>query len=383
MSVKTMRRKVSYSLILLVFSLALFVFSSYAYFTNMWEESFSGEMGIVDVSLDAYFETVTSSTNLNTASDVAFSGHTISSTNIDLSVYTDGNTIRVDNSTSNDGYYTVSGTPSATDLIVVETFPNNESDGATIYIDEVTVVNFSANEVVIASSNEFTGTDIGFVSSSKTITSSTTDLSVYTDGDTIRIVGSTLNDGHYTVSGTPSSTALIVVEALSNESAGASITIDEVVTKPGVYYVNVISAGNESFFEDFRLIVNVYSNIDTYLRVKIYEQLTLTYDDYQGNVTELAILYDGYMPFKYNTTNWYDNRTNDNYLYYNVPVQRIDVSTPTELPLISSYYSAQNYETSPPGYSLQIAFSIEAVQVDGGPEGVWDLTVTPWDGLQW
>ena len=97
----------------------------------------------------------------------------------------------------------------------------------------------------------------------------------------------------------------------------------------------------------------------------------------------MSILFDGYMPFKYNATNWYDNRTNDNYMYYKIPVERINETTPTELPLISEYFSTQDYETSSPGYSLQIAFSIEAVQIDGGPEEVWDKTTKPWDGLSW
>ncbi len=382
MSVKTMRRRVIYSLILLVFSLALFVFSSYAYFTNMFEEAFYGEMGIVDVSLDAYFETVTQSTNVSTSDDVSFDTHTISSVNIDLSVYADGVTIRIDNSSYNEGYFTVSGTATANTLVVLEDL-TLEAAGQVVNIDQVLLDIFEANEVVIESSNEYSGTDIAFVSSTNTITSSSTDLSVYGDEDTIRIVGSTSNDGHYTVSGTPTSTSLVVEETLENETAGASITIDEVITKPGVYYVNIVSSGNESFFEDFRLIVNVYSSLGTYLRVKMYEQLTLTYTDYQGNVTELSILFDGYMPFKYNTTNWYDNRTNDNYLYYRLPVERIDDSTPMELPLISEYYSDQDYETSPPGYSLQIAFSIEAVQVDGGPEEVWDLVTKPWNSSSW
>jgi hypothetical protein len=382
MGVNTMRKKVIYSSILLVFSLALFVFSTYAYFTNSYSEAFSGEMGIVDVSLDAYFETVTQSTNVSSGSDVSFDTHTISSVTVDLSVYSSGAIIRIDNSTSNEGYFTVSGTPTANTLVVLEDL-TLEAAGQLVNIDQVVLEIIEANEIVIQSSNEFTGTDIAFVNLSKTITSSSTDLSVYGDGDTIRIVGSTSNDGHYTVSGTPTTTALVVVEALTDESIGASITIDEVITKPGVYYVNIVSSGNESFFEDFRLIVNVYSSLGTYLRVKMYEQLTLTYTDYQGNVTELSILFDGYMPFKYNTTNWYDNRTNDNYLYYKSPVERINDSTPTELPLISEYFSDQDYETSSPGYSLQIAFSIEAVQVDGGPEEVWDLGTKPWDSSSW
>jgi hypothetical protein len=380
MIVKTMRRKVLYSFILLVFSLALFVFSSYAYFTNMFSEAFSGEMGMVDVNLNAYFEVVTSSTNEGQGSDVSFtsSTKTIASVSIDLSVYSNGDTIRVDDSSDNDGYYTVSGTPSSNALIVLETLID-ESVGSLITIDEVVVENIEANEVVISSTNELTGTDIAFVSTSKTITSSTTDLSVYSDGDIIRIVGSVSNDGHLIVSGTPTSTALVVEEALTNESAGASITLDKVITKPGVYFVNIVSQSNESFFEDFRIIIDVYSNVDTYIRMKVYEQLTLKYTDYQGDVTELSVLFDGYMPFDYDS-NWYDNRTLDNYVYYDSAIQRIDETTPLEVSLISSYFSGENFNVYSPGYSLQIAFSIEAVQWDGGPENVWDLTTPPWGG---
>ncbi len=381
MSLRELRFKTRWSFILLIFSTLLLVVSTYAYFTNEWQESFSGQMGIVDVNLNAYFEVASNSQNLQTSSDVSFAAttQTISSTSIDLSVYSDGDTIRVDGSSSNDEYYTVLGTPTANSLNVVESLVD-ESAGALVSIDEVTLSQVEANEVVIHSSNVLTGTDIAFTASTKTISSTSTDLSVYSDGDTIRIENSTSNDGHYTVTGIPSTNSLVVTEDLIDESAGANITVDKVITKPGVFYINVVSAGNDSYFEDFRLIIDVYSSVDTYLRVKIYEQLTLTYIDYQGDETELSILFDGYMPFKYNTTNWYDNRTNDNYFYYKNATQRVDQSTPTEIPLIENYFSGQNYSTYPVGYSLQIAFSIEAVQSVQGPQNVWGLATKPWGG---
>lgn len=381
MDVRELRIKTRWSFILLILSSLLLVFSTYAYFTNQWEESFSGQMGIVDVNLNAYFEVASNSQNSQTSSDVSFTAatHTITSVSTDLSVYSDGDTIRVDGSTNNDHYFTVSGSPTANNLVVVENL-TDESSGAYVTIDKVTLSQVQANEVVIDSSNSYTATDIAFTSASKTISSTSTDLSVYSDGDTIRIQNSSLNDGHYTVSGNPTATSLVVIEDLVDEGALANITIDKVITKPGVYYVNIVSAGNDSYFEDFRLIIDVYSSVDTYLRVKIYEQLTLTYVDYQGDETELSILFDGYMPFKYNTTNWYDNRNSDNYLYYKNATQRINESTPTEIPLIEDYFSGQNYSTYPVGYSLQIAFSIEAVQAVQGPEQVWGLATKPWGG---
>lgn len=377
MSLNSMRKKVSFSLILLVMSLSLFVFASYAYFLGRFENNFSSEMGVVDVDLDAYFEVVTNSSNLVTGSDISFSGNTISSTSTDLSGFSNGNKLRVVDSRYNDGYYTVSGSSTTSSITVVETL-TTESALAIVAIDSVTTTNIEALEVVIQSTNEQTGTDLSFTGS--TITSSTTDLSVYSDGETIRIDGSTDNDSHYTVSGTPSSNSLTVSETFTTESAGASITIDEVITKPGVYYINIVSEGNEFYFEDFRLLIDVYSTVDTYFRVKIYEQLSLSYTDYNNEENELSVLFDGYMPFNYSTTNWYNNRTLDNYLYYQIAEQRVDESTPTSVSLIASYFADQDFSTYPVGYSLQIAFSIEAVQIYGGPEQVWGLATPPWGG---
>lgn len=296
-----MRKRVFGSLMMLILSLGLFVFSTYAYFTDLFSESFSGEVGFVDVDLNAYFD---------------------------------------------------------------------DGQGGQI----------PAEEVVIEATASATATDVSFTASTGAIASATIDLSVYQSGDKIRVQGSTSNDGIYTVTGAPTANLLNVTGTLTDESAGASITLDKVVTKPGVYYINVVSGGNDFFFEDFRLIIDVKSNVYTYMRVKIYEQLTLIYTDYRGEVTELSILFDGYMPFNYDLNNWYDNRTYDNYIYYTNPVERVDENTPLEIGLISSYFTGQSFNTYSPGYSLQIAFSIEAVQSDGGPENVWDLATPPWGG---
>jgi len=301
MGIATMRKKVISSLIILVFSITLFIFSTYAYFTDLFGEEFTAEVGFVDVELNAYFD-----------------------------------------------------------------------DGLSGQIP--------AEEVVIEYFNQATASDVAFTASSHTITSTTIDLSVYSADDKIRVNGSTSNDGIYTVTGTPTANSLTVTQTLTDESAGASVTLDKVTTKPGIYYINVVSEGNDFFFEDFRLIIDVNSNIDTYMRIKIYEQLTLIYTDYQGEVTELSILFDGYMPFNYDLNNWYDNRTYDNYIYYTSAVQRVNETTSLEIGLVDSYFEGVNFNTYAPGYSLQIAFSIEAVQSDGGPENVWGLATPPWGG---
>jgi len=168
-------------------------------------------------------------------------------------------------------------------------------------------------------------------------------------------------------------------EAVGNRVPATEVEIASGVYKPGVYFVNIVSNGDDYFFENFRLSIDVLSNVDTYVRIRIYEQVTLTYVNYLGVVTELTVLNEEYMPFDYETTNWYDNRDIDGYIYYKLPVQRVDGSTPTPLDLIADYTLA-GFSTFSPGYSLQIAFSLEAVQATDGPENNWDLATPPWGG---
>lgn len=157
------------------------------------------------------------------------------------------------------------------------------------------------------------------------------------------------------------------------------VALSEFISKPGVYRMNITSNTEAFFIEDLRINIIVKSNIDTFIRVKIYEQLTFIYDD-EGEINELAVQYQEGVDLNYNTTSWYDNRIYDNYLYYQNKVKRIDSETPLVISLVDSYYSNQSFDTRSPGYSLQMAFAIEAVQANGGPENVWDMQTTPWGG---
>lgn len=73
-------------------------------------------------------------------------------------------------------------------------------------------------------------TDIAFTAPSA-ITSTTTDLSTFADGEVIRITTeSGVNDGDYHVSGTPTANALNVVETtLQTEAAGTQVLIEGVL----------------------------------------------------------------------------------------------------------------------------------------------------------
>lgn len=177
------------------------------------------------------------------------------------------------------------------------------------------------------------------------------------------------------------------LEVYFSDGNGGQIVAPEVeivpgVTKPGVYAINVVDSLATNHFEDFRIYILVKSNVDTYLRVKIFEQLTLTYINFEGVVTELSILTEEFMPFNYDLTNWYDNRTIDNYLYYQNKVKRIDETTPTTIGLITAYFSGQSFANYTPGYSLQIAIGVEAIQAFQGPQNVWGMPTAPW-GQPW
>jgi len=80
------------------------------------------------------------------------------------------------------------------------------------------------------------GTVITFNATQKTLVSSNTGTIAFTDfvdGDIIVITGSTSNNSTFTVSGTPIATTLTVLETVTAEAEGASVTIDH----QGVYSV--------------------------------------------------------------------------------------------------------------------------------------------------
>jgi len=166
------------------------------------------------------------------------------------------------------------------------------------------------------------------------------------------------------------------------EATLVQIQASPLIEKPGVYFINIVNNNSQYFLENFRLDIVVKSSVNTYFRIKIYEQLTLTYLNYQGTYTELSILNNEYMPFDYDYTNWFDNRDYDDYLYYKMPVKRTSALEPLVISLIPEY-TLGSFPIYDAGYSLQIAFALEAVQSFGGPENEWGLTLNPWDGTAW
>lgn len=168
--------------------------------------------------------------------------------------------------------------------------------------------------------------------------------------------------------------------------------------KNGIYDINITNSSSDNFIENVRMYFNVYSKQNTFLRVKIYEQLTLTLTSFDPNnpevpiKTELAVNMDNPTDFNYifndnsqNATdpehlNWYDNRLIDGYIYYKLPVMRNSDLSPKRLGLIKAYYDDLSYITQPLGYSLQLGITVEAVQGYGGPVENWGLETPPWGG---
>jgi hypothetical protein len=70
-------------------------------------------------------------------------------------------------------------------------------------------------------------------------------------------------------------------------------------------------------------------------------------------------------------------------LYYEyIYLENQLLPTTTTLNFIDDYLS--DYNEYPTGYTLHIAFEVEAVQILGGPENLWGLTNPPWNNsLDW
>ena len=158
-------------------------------------------------------------------------------------------------------------------------------------------------------------------------------------------------------------------------------------TKFGVYRVNLSNPDDAQFIKNLRVNINVLSNVDSYMRIGVYEQLTLSYIS-GGKSYEVAITQPTKMPFNYKdevdieNPYFYDNRDNDGFFYYTNTVKRKPDTTPNTIEFVADFGSSpfNLYDTS---YSLQLGFIIEAVQSIDGPMINWGLPVRPWDDGAW
>jgi len=158
-------------------------------------------------------------------------------------------------------------------------------------------------------------------------------------------------------------------------------------TKFGIYRVNLSNEDDPQFIKNLRVNINVLSSVDSYMRVGVYEQLTLSYIS-GGKSYEVAITQPTKMPFNYmdevDLVNpyFYDNRDNDGFFYYTNTIKRNPDTTPNTITFVADFGSTpfNLYDSS---YSLQLGFIIEAVQSIEGPVINWNLPNRPWDDGAW
>ena len=73
---------------------------------------------------------------------------------------------------------------------------------------------------------------------------------------------------------------------------GAEMVIDPAnnIKKKGIYHINVVDRESVEFIENVRISVVVESDVDTYIRIKLLDQMVLTTVNYLGDRTEVPII---------------------------------------------------------------------------------------------
>lgn len=181
-------------------------------------------------------------------------------------------------------------------------------------------------------------------------------------------------------------------------------------TKQGIYLINVSDIDAPNFITNLRINIRINSTVDTYLRVRLIDALTLATLDYEGNQGEVSIvdqpinypflrhwdvngilyddLHDAEVALGGITSSdvvtkiddWYDNYLNDGYYYWPEKIERSMSSTQLTIPFIEEF-DGDTFKTKSLGYSLQLAIVVEGIQADNqAPELTWGLAETPWGG---
>lgn len=170
-------------------------------------------------------------------------------------------------------------------------------------------------------------------------------------------------------------------------NAGQKISYNEVQvlsqTKKGVYDVNIVDPQALNYITNLRVDIKVSSNVDSYLRVKLNDQIIRKTTNYQGVITETAVRH---APTNFNIhASWHieeDPKDQRNtYYYYKQKVKKTQNQSYTLLSFVIPYPSNQEYNAYGEGYSLQLGIAYDIVQANyGGPQNNWGLQTPPWGG---
>jgi len=151
--------------------------------------------------------------------------------------------------------------------------------------------------------------------------------------------------------------------------------IDDLDGFSGVVEINISDVSDPNYFNNFSVKIFIESSIDTYFRVAVYEQFTLSYD-VGGETIVISVTQDDFAPFVYNEM-FFDNRIEDDYFYYKEKVKRNNNGSALELDFINEYQDV--YPLYDSRYSINIGFIIEGVQALDGPLKNWGMQRPPWD----
>lgn len=157
---------------------------------------------------------------------------------------------------------------------------------------------------------------------------------------------------------------------------GKEVILDEKakLDKKGIYYIDITNKDAAEYIDKVNIKVFIYSDVDTYCRIQIIDQLTVIKDTEDGR-KEYAIPQPN--PINYHIDNsWvYDK----GFYYYPYKVKQISRHKPLELDFILPQSSvSQTYY--PDGVFLQLAIRLETVQAVKGPEINWGIKEAPWGG---
>lgn len=169
---------------------------------------------------------------------------------------------------------------------------------------------------------------------------------------------------------------LVEVEAFYQRGEDI-LPIDITEIGGGVIELNITSPEQLEHFDNFRVNIKVYSSVFTYFRVAVVEQFTLTYVSGE-QTTVVAVVKDEFSQFAYNVDDFFDNRLQDEFFYYQSKVKRVNENTPYIIEFIGQLPEIDFHPIYEGKYTLQIGFQIDAVQYLNGPQINWGLENPPW-----
>lgn len=152
--------------------------------------------------------------------------------------------------------------------------------------------------------------------------------------------------------------------------------------KKGVYDINIIDRNAVDYITNLRVDIYVDSNVDSYLRVKINDQIIRKTTNYQGVITETALRHS---PITFYThSSWHVEHdpldVRNTYYYYPQKIKQT-TNEPLKLSFMIPYPEEQDFSAYGEGHILQLGIKYDIVQANfEGPLKNWQLSTPPWGG---